>query len=55
MWVVGRKQREESVQEVVVVYETHENASESDRGEFVPHTCPVEVLYHSQHQNYAQG
>ena len=38
------------MKEVVVVYETHEHASESDRGEFAPHTCSVEVLNHSQHE-----
>lgn len=51
MRVVGRKQREEAVQEVVVVYEAHENTSESDRGEFASHTCSVEVLDHSQHED----
>jgi len=43
------------MQEVVVVYEAHEDTAEADRGELVSHSCSEEVLGHGKNKNNAQS
>lgn len=46
--LVGSEQCEETMQEVIVVDETHEDGTETNRRELVSHTCSIEVLAHAQ-------
>jgi hypothetical protein len=52
--VVSRQKDEATMEVVVVVDETHEDAAEADCSKSVSNTCSEEVLPHGQHKDQTE-